>query len=1619
MRKIVTVLLSLLIAFGLVSCNDSKSSSNKKSVVESSSSIIESSSSKVEVPTYLVKLNTGTLISFEQVTKLDLSSLVEGDVVKFKLTVVPGTKGEVVVKINDTVVEKDSSSVYTYVVEKSNLDIECSGVALLSEDLLTFTGTDAASFVSVDENELPSSLTEGDSVSFKLKLNENTTGTPVVKVSDVVLTADEAGVYTYVLEDEDAVFTLSGVRLLENYTLSLKDSSRYSLTDENGATLDTDYLEGESLQFKVIVFIEFSPLEKVLIGDEEITPDEDGVYTYTPTGDFVVEAYGVKKEVTLKSTSEVNMSFNFSEDYLVLLKGDTVSFSVSTPSFATTTDVVVKAGDTELSADADGNYTVVVEDDLSITVTGNSVADDSAVVLVGDGSEESPYLLSSPLELIKFSSVYASTHVDASTYTEYTYVTLTEDIDMEGYAFTPINGFYGFFGDFNGNGKTISNFNVDSSVSTRAALFFLSNSSVIYNLNINTMIDVSDYSLDAVAAVSAVSFATDFYGVSVTGSVLGDAYAMGGIVGIDISNSKDSTDAYSTIIYEGNSVDLDLYNYNDGGSVAGLIGIADNAAFGGTDAANLLVKNNKISGLIYGGYFVSGISTSIGEASTVTGNYIDASLYTFGTGDHAVSAIIGGDGEASSSVNRYILNNCFAGNIYYDSVEDLYAGISSFYATALTADTYFIDSLSIASVAESYDHSASLEEINNNNIMGLDLNVWVFSEGSITLKSYDDYFASLEVVSYSSDFTLTEDSAVLGLGVEISPLSFINLLLPSPEKDGLVFAGWYLYKELTVPYEANMVFIKDTVLYAKWSLVPDLKDYVGEYKLDLSDDSVAYISIKEDGTLVYFVEGNTVVILTNELTEVGLKFSDGFMTLNLEVLDDDTLAYTVDETSTALVLLASDEVFPTVDAASFIDAYVGEYTYNDAYYGADFELIVTGSTDSTEGNVFIAFNNVNVPSSSITLVDGEFTATVNGTIYYFVKSSNGIEVKSDDGPYGVTTRDYMLKEDIVAPTLSDYYGIYTLADDTPFGDSYIEIGDVMRVDGVADYTVTFSGREDGSVVLTFMDVEYKVGKNYFGYVNFGEYIVSEAKISTVDDYVQVYEVTDNESKEVSYITIDEAGNVLWGEDSILGTVNYFGTFTFTMNATDYTLEKSGYWGDYDLLEVSETPSKTYSTEEFNFREAEDYAGFYRDGEKNQVVLTEDELHSLNYESYDVVAKPGKLIANTLNGETLTFVMNSDGLEMTGVMADGTTEIPAVTLYETTKYSASNFSGIYNVSGRTLVGMKNADEVLVFYLDNVLGSVTVVDNVVTFTFGEDTIVVSNTGEEGVSVTTLNSLVTTMDKASSNASSYTGNYSNADYSMFFVAEDYSSIIKVGELNYYLAEFSDNSYLYFKNADGSISLDYTVEKSGSTVTLVSTLDSNDTFVFVKYTDSTEYMGTYYADVNGDGVTEEFVINAYGKYNVLDLEGEIVITSGWYSDTVNLKLNHINYTLSKKSSLGSLKLAKYGEDTIMLNTFSSLVVGKSYVATIDEKEYRFDFTYESDFDVIAVTTDNAMLLLINESELTGSAEFNGVKYTFSINAEGVLTVVRSTTSVTEANIFVTYDENVAMQELLLADEE
>ncbi|MGN0812293.1 MAG: hypothetical protein ACI4MQ_02135 [Candidatus Coproplasma sp.] len=126
----------------------------------------------------------------------------------------------------------------------------------------------------------------GVEVRFTLALSENTEGTPVILLNGSEITADEDGVYSFIL-DKESVVSVSGLTEKKKITFSQGDYYKFIGEDGNEIT-DIMATKGDRVKFKVWVSPYMVPKFTITGNTEELTADSDGYYTIDVAEDATV-----------------------------------------------------------------------------------------------------------------------------------------------------------------------------------------------------------------------------------------------------------------------------------------------------------------------------------------------------------------------------------------------------------------------------------------------------------------------------------------------------------------------------------------------------------------------------------------------------------------------------------------------------------------------------------------------------------------------------------------------------------------------------------------------------------------------------------------------------------------------------------------------------------------------------------------------------------------------------------------------------------------------------------------------------------------------------------------------------------------------------------------------------------------------------------------------------------------------------------------------------------------------------------------------------------------------------------------------------------------------------------
>ncbi len=266
------------------------------------------------------------------------------------------------------------------------------------------------------------------------------------------------------------------------------------------------------------------------------------------------------------------------------------------------------------------------------------VASDNLTGVSGEGTEEAPYLISSPAEFKWFRD-----NVNAGNTYEGLYVELTADIDLANEEWTPIGSYSTpFKGYFNGGDHTVSNLKI-TAASTYVGLFgyvkgTAMNNTVtpsVQNLKL-TSIDVScGDSSSRVGGLVGNPYVCYIKNVHVAGTVSGGKWT-GGLVGNCYARIDDCS-------FEGS-----VTSNNQAGGIAG--------------AGDARVYNCKVIGDVTAAWWAGGIIGNGQEGASAVGCYVKGDITVDGNWYRGVGGIAGvaGHGYEGSAFE----NNYFDGNVY-------------------------------------------------------------------------------------------------------------------------------------------------------------------------------------------------------------------------------------------------------------------------------------------------------------------------------------------------------------------------------------------------------------------------------------------------------------------------------------------------------------------------------------------------------------------------------------------------------------------------------------------------------------------------------------------------------------------------------------------------------------------------------------------------------------------------------------------------------------------------------------------------------------------------------------------------------------------------------------------
>ena len=458
--------------------------------------------------------------------------------------------------------------------------------------------------------------------------------------------------------------------------------------DENGNPFDAinggKVKSGIQVSFKVAVGGNATGTVRILVDGVEITPDEDGVYSFVIKKNSSVKVEGISAlyKLNLQCAERVmgdtgkyvyeermftytDVSGNTMGKSVVVSENEEFKFKLNvTPYYVREnasggTAYSVICGTQELIPDSTGVYTVsnlteVPAEGMDIFVTGMEQEKSfTERENCGNGTADDPYLISRPIDIYY---IAALTNLDLYNYIYgQAYYKLVDDIDLEGAQAFVIGDYsdagYGpsiFMGQFDGNGKTIKNFYltdevIDQESYAQEYLPYLglfgyvsasfTNPVTIKNLTLeNCEVRVhtgASKTQEYAAPLLGFGVGVQIYGcnvkdsrVNVTGSDSYQAF-VGGMVGMlqaAYGNTGRGLVTFDSYVHASNVVNLRLGGTGSLRIAGGVVGYLVSSDIN----AISYVSNTTVTGEVIGGMHAGGIAGVVSRFSSINNCYTNA-----------------------------------------------------------------------------------------------------------------------------------------------------------------------------------------------------------------------------------------------------------------------------------------------------------------------------------------------------------------------------------------------------------------------------------------------------------------------------------------------------------------------------------------------------------------------------------------------------------------------------------------------------------------------------------------------------------------------------------------------------------------------------------------------------------------------------------------------------------------------------------------------------------------------------------------------------------------------------------------------------------------------------------
>lgn len=834
---------------------------------------------------------------------------------------------------------------------------------------------------------------------------------------------------------------------------------------------------GVEVRFKLSLGADTIGTPTILLNGTEITPDDDGVYSFIIDRESSVTVSGLQQKEKITFSTDDYYKFYDEDGNLItgdvsVLKGEEYKFKLWVSPYIKDTYRVTHDTE-ELEPDGDGFYTITGG---KSTVNVNNVEQDDSFLErgEGDGSEQNPFIIRKPIDLFM---IAAMVNDDFNTSYSFFHYKLTEDIDMNGEKLFVIgdnsNTSAVFCGTFDGNGHTISNFYITDEVVNQSSfvteylqyvgLFGYSVASVNGPAVIKNL-TLEDYEVTvhpASVAGSAGSYAGSVlgYGIGVqidgvncrNGKVVSyndnrNMSYLGGIAGVlQSAYSKTLTDTITFDAYvNGCTVDAEVTGtgaIRSAGSVAGVLTTADTAAVA-------YVSNCVTAGTVYGAMYGGGIVGTLGRYSSVANCYTTAAVTAvnsiIGAGIDATFRRASAGGITGYAENDAVIYGCYAANASLSASSASNLGstgvIAGYTDPALTEAADALESSVVNCYSKSDGGVSDLYAAS----LGWDGEEWDLSGSvpvyngartrtvTITVKNGDTVIGS-----YSKDIS---SPVPVYKWYEDDMPEFIDY-------SGNRSWGYYFDEELTKKVPCGYLPLSDRNLYV--GLV-DYSQAAGNYYIGASNyGNAAYFTLDEEG---------------------GVLFRDGGMKFESTYTYDGNKTI-LNNTCLGLLVYSVDQVggfYPTVVVEKNADGYsiTGSVyvasTDSDGNVSYSLGTIALTAQKQTEGFFYGEYVNGN-GNSLLLRENGTGVLTVNNTSESFTFTINGDGVVVSTGiPVEVTDGKVTSFNRSAASLKDSYAGVWK----TNANSSVVYEFDGFGTVKYGDVTGTYEETADGQAILT-------------------------------------------------------------------------------------------------------------------------------------------------------------------------------------------------------------------------------------------------------------------------------------------------------------------------------------------------------------------------------------------------------------------------------------------------------------------------------------------------------------------------------------------------------------------------